>query len=66
MKDNYDEMRAEAQALANKEGIDFGMTKGMIGGWNYIRLPRPSNRYGYELQCEVVRPEGDYAKWYAS
>lgn len=51
--------RAEAQRLANAEGVDFGLEHFTALGdeWVIRRLPLPGNRYGCDLTCEVVRAE---------
>ena len=56
--DNYKEVRAEAQASANRFGYDYGVE--LLGDrYRSFMLPRRENRYGHELRCEVVHPEGD-------
>jgi len=68
MKD-YNEAREEAQRLANeaarampdyakKGGCDWGLEyNSLFKTYAIRRLPLPHNRYGHELQCEVVLPE---------
>ena len=54
--DNYKEVRAEAQASANRFGYDYGVER-LGDRYRCFMLPRRENRYGHELRCEVVRPE---------
>jgi len=54
----WSEARAHAQAQANKLGLSFGIEKPTpYQGWSVKMLPRPENRCGWELRCEVVDPE---------
>lgn len=55
-RDNYKEVRAEAQAKANATGFDFGIEKDAFG-FHSLMLPQKQNRYGHELRCEVVTCE---------
>jgi len=48
----------EAQAKADQFGADYGITKNMLGGYSVFRLPRPENRSGLDLRCQVVKPRG--------
>lgn len=45
-----------ARQLKREVGIlrqeEFG-----FDGYNLYSLPQPKNRYGFELRCEVVRPD---------
>ena len=53
---------ADAQARANEFRRDYGIEKAREYGHTVFRvfgLPRPENRYGHELRCEVVQPRGD-------
>ena len=52
-KDNYREVRAAAQALANELGFDHGIEKDAFG-YRFFMLPERQNRYGFELRCEIV------------
>lgn len=55
-KDNYSEVRAEAQKKANEYGYDYGVEKDFFG-YRCFMLPEKKNRYGHEIYCEVVHPE---------
>lgn len=52
-RDNYAEVKAEAQKKADESGFDFGVEKDFFG-YRCFGLPEKKNRYGHELQCEVV------------
>lgn len=54
----YRDARAHALAQANATGFSHGIEKvTMFGkGWRVFPLPRPENRFGFELRCEVVDP----------
>ena len=55
---SYATVRAEAQARANETGADFGLEfNALMKEYNFFMLPGEKNRYGFELRCEVVRPE---------
>ena len=59
--ESYGQARKAAQDLANRLGYDVGIWKTKeygIGkeGYNVRSLPQPKNRYGHELQAEVVSP----------
>lgn len=57
---SYETVRAEAQRCANETGRDFGVEfNPLYKEWSFRALPNPENRFGFELRCEVVRPE----KW---
>ena len=54
----YAVAREAAQRKANEVGLEVGLEwLGTYGGWRSFLLPRPENRQGFELRCEVVRPE---------
>lgn len=53
---NYQKIRAEAQARANRTGVDHGVEK-LNGKFRYFMLPGKRFRTGHELRCEVVHPE---------
>lgn len=53
-RDNYREVRDEAQRKANDLGFDYGIEKDAFGYRSFM-LPRRENRYGHELRCEVVQ-----------
>lgn len=61
--DTYQEAHKWAQAEANASGLDFGLEKPiMIGnrqiqGWSVKGVPAAQYRSGWELRCEIVRPE---------
>jgi hypothetical protein len=61
----WKEAHTEAVKLARLIGHDVGLWAGKeygIGPMVYkIRsLPKPENRYGYELRCEVVTPRDPF------
>lgn len=50
--------RAEAQALANETGLDYGIeANDLFKQWRTFMLPRKENRAGHELRCEIVLSE---------
>jgi hypothetical protein len=54
---SYPAARAQAQASADLHGLDMGIEwlgEGNMGHWHVFMLPRPENRFGHELRCEVV------------
>lgn len=54
----YVATRAKAQAEANRDGFDRGLeANDLFKQWTYRMLPQRRNRYGHELQCEVVSCE---------
>lgn len=55
-KTSYESCRSAAQRWANEMKRDFGIERDYFG-WRYFMLPQPKDRYGFELRCEVVRPE---------
>jgi hypothetical protein len=58
MTDNYTKVREEAQARANRLGIAVGLQwDAFTQRWTTFLLPKPENRTGRELRCEVVEPE---------
>ena len=52
----YETARERAQKRANATGMDIGLERSMFGFTTFV-LPRKENRYGHELQCEVVMCE---------
>lgn len=52
----YDDVFNEAIDKANLTGMDVGITRDIFGGWSTFLLPRPENRRGKELRCQVVKP----------
>ena len=52
-RDNYAEVRAAAQKLADELGFDYGVEKDFFG-YRHFMLQEKKNRYGHELQCEIV------------
>lgn len=49
----------EAQKWANQLGRETGIEKAVEFGKTVYRvhfLPKPQNRYGFELRCELVPP----------
>ena len=53
---NYQEARRLAQEKANETNLDFGIEK-VWDGFRVFMLPNPENRFGFELRCEVVKPD---------
>lgn len=56
---NWKDAYLAALALANQLGHDVGIWKQIEygqEGYNIRSLPKPENRYGHELRCEVVQP----------
>lgn len=55
----YKEAFAHAQKEANASGMSRGIEKPVppYNEWNVITLPRPQNRFGHELRCQVVATE---------
>lgn len=47
-----------AQRRANKLRVSYGIEKPTAFDpfWTVKMLPRPENRYGWELRCEAVEP----------
>ena len=54
-RDNYKEVKDEAQRQADELGFDFGIERNAFGFRSFM-LPRRENRYGHETRCEVVSP----------
>lgn len=57
--DSYEDARRFAQDRANVSRISYGIGKvdGPIEKGYVVRgLPKPENRSGWELRCEVVDP----------
>lgn len=58
--DYYATAHAAAQESANHVRIDIGIERvdGPLGkGFKVFMLPKPINRSGFELRCEVVQPD---------
>lgn len=54
----YHVARAKAQARANELGMDHSLeANDLFMEWTFRALPMRKNRFGHELQCEVVMPE---------
>ena len=56
---NYSEAHAAAVQLARTLNKEVGLEKFKefnTSGFRIFRLPKPENRYGFELRCEVVKP----------
>lgn len=59
---DYHEAHAYAIKLARDLGREMGLEKasslyyGKDPGFNVIHLPKPENRFGHELRCQVVSP----------
>ena len=53
-RDNYAEVKREAQTLADETGFDYGIDGASAFGYRLFMLPRKENRNGHELRCEVV------------
>lgn len=51
----YQEAVTYARVQATKLGMDHGLER-LGASYRVFILPRPENRYGHELRCEVVRP----------
>lgn len=57
---NYETTRRGAQEMANQSGHDVGIEKRNEFGatvYSASYLPKPENRCGWELRCEVVQPD---------
>lgn len=52
---SYAEAVRHARTQATKLNMDHGLEK-LGSTYRVFILPRPENRYGHELRCEVVRP----------
>ena len=52
----YREAFNKAADLANRTRMDVGLEKDYFGAWSVFLLPRPENRVGHELRCQVVTP----------
>jgi hypothetical protein len=58
----YQDAHAYAIYLARQLDREVGIEKGSKlyyrgdGGFDVIHLPKPENRYGHELRCQVVTP----------
>lgn len=55
----YKDAFAYAQKEANASGMSRGIEKPIppYRQWSVITLPRPQNRNGHELRCQVVATE---------
>lgn len=56
MHRQYEEAFNEAVETANRLNMDVGLMRNGFGGWSTFLLPRPENRRGEELRCQVVTP----------
>ena len=55
---SYRACRAEAQALANELGFDYGVeVNDLFHTFRHFMLPAKQHRTGHELRCEVVTCE---------
>ena len=57
--DSYHDAHEAAISLARASGLDVGLAKGNEYGRTVFTLrylPKPENRCGHELRCEIVRP----------
>lgn len=57
--DTWKEAHTAAVVLSRELGRDVGIWRQAefgMDGYNIRSLPRPENRYGHELKCEVVTP----------
>ena len=57
--DSYADARRFAQERANRSGISYGIERvfyALYDGYVVQCLPKPENRSGWELRCEVVDP----------
>ena len=54
---SYDEAFVKAVAQADRLNMDVGIERDALnGGYTTLLLPRPENRRGHELRCQVVTP----------
>ena len=56
---DYQDARRAAVDLANLLGRETGLEKFKeynTHGFRVFSLPKPENRYGFELRCETVTP----------
>jgi hypothetical protein len=54
----WKEARDHAEKQVRALGIAHGIEQNkLFKHWNVIMLPRPENRSGHELRCEVLEPE---------
>ena len=59
---DYRDARADAQRQANVYQRDVGIEAATEYGrrvYRLVLLPKPAQRQGFELRCEVVSPEPD-------
>ena len=55
--ETWQEARDYAQGEADRMGLSFGIEKPTpYQAWSVKMLPRPENRFGWELRCEAVEP----------
>jgi hypothetical protein len=58
---DWKEAHTAAVKLARQIGHDVGLEVGdnpLDGkGFRIFSLPKPENRYGFELRCEVIHPD---------
>lgn len=56
---DYKEAHAAAVLEARRSGKEVGLERFReytTSGFRVFSLPKPENRYGFELRCEVVKP----------
>lgn len=53
--DDWREAREAAEVAADAIGLDVGLERSGEG-FRIFYLPKPENRAGHELRCEVVTP----------
>jgi hypothetical protein len=56
----WQDAHRDAQAQANASGRTMGIERVNEFGrsaYRVLGLPKPENRYGFELRCELVEPE---------
>lgn len=61
---NWKDARNAATLLARQLGRETGIEKmNQFGKEVFLvhHLPKPENRYGFELRCEVVKPDDPLA-----
>jgi hypothetical protein len=54
MMRTYEDVKAEAQKLADATGFDVGLEANPYTGYSCFMLPQKTHRHGHELRCEVV------------
>ena len=54
---SYNEALRAAVTMARTHKQEVGLERNpLFGNYSVFLLPRPENRSGHELRCEVVRP----------